>query len=204
MTLTLSQNFWLEDLYTIGKNLPSEMWNSTYTYCIMFPVAESYIWIDQQQYPTPSLHKLMETNQPKQLCRFSDQTVIIIYRLSYYILLLWVMNFKLVEALFISAVVFFILCHDTLQSDVGTKSTARIMKAFLLQCPHNFSSRNNVRVTVQIAMHTSINKVRPNWIRSSKFYFIYYVTTNIDRFFPIEHRLVCGKSFAGRIVTGFE
>ncbi|XP_037030089.1 uncharacterized protein MAL13P1.304-like [Bradysia coprophila] len=74
------------------------------------------------------------------------------------------MNLKLVKALFVPAFVFLVLCNETKQSDVinatriGTESTARIMKAFLMQCPHNFSSRNNVQVRVQIAMHTSTIK----------------------------------------------
>lgn len=82
------------------------------------------------------------------------------------------MNLKLVNAVFVAAVVFSILSNETEQLEVinatkmGSKPAGRIIKAFLMQCPHNFSSHNSVQVqvTVQIVMHThrSTSKVRQN------------------------------------------
>lgn len=91
---------------------------------------------------------------------------------TYIFVVVIVMSFRLMKALSAVAIVLLTLCYETEQliktdtTRIGTKSTAKIMKAFFMQCPYNFSSHNNVQVTVQIAMHTLTNKVRPTIIVS--------------------------------------
>lgn len=83
------------------------------------------------------------------------------------------MNFLSVRALSVVVVVVVIfLCNGTEQrtkSPINDNTTTgngtnkanntKVMKAFLMQCPVNFSSRNNIRITVQIAVHDTTNKV---------------------------------------------
>lgn len=72
------------------------------------------------------------------------------------------MNFPL---LFVAIVPILLLCHTTEQlasvsdSRNDTKANAGIMKAFLMQCPDNATSHNNIQVTVKIAAHGTCNKV---------------------------------------------
>lgn len=79
------------------------------------------------------------------------------------------MNFQLIKALSVAVISFSFLFHETVQVDPikctrnGTKANSKIMKAFLMQCPENISSRNNnnnnrIRVTIQIAVHGATNK----------------------------------------------
>ncbi len=74
------------------------------------------------------------------------------------------MNFQLLKTFYYHAVVvlfLLLLCHESepvMESRNGTKTSAKIMKAFLMQCPENFNSRNNIQVSVRIAVHSTTNK----------------------------------------------